>query len=254
MVAERSLVQLGPQALAPAYETDWDEVKRVLRGMVARNVTEAEIDAILMVAKASGFNPVMGHLIPVDGKPYVTHKGLWNLAHRSGQLDGIEVLDQGETDTHYTARVAIYRKDMRIPFTFTGRYPKGGRNKQYGPEMALVRAECMALRRAFDVPIAVYEEINWQEQTSRGAAVAVREVPIAAPYDGVGAGEAFALHASDADWRVAMGKPAQIAPPAAPEAESPFVATVRQLGADGVTVREISEFVNSEWDNLTEAE
>ncbi len=163
--------------LAANSVEDWREIERVFRGMVARNTTEAEIDAAIMVCKANGFNPVLNHINLIDGKVYVTHKGLWNLAHRSGQLDGIEILEQGETDTHHIARVAIYRKDMRYAFTYWGRYSKQGRNKQYGPEMAVTRAECMALRRAFDVSMPIYEEINWEreEAAARPAVTVVEE-------------------------------------------------------------------------------
>ncbi len=205
---ERALTTVGPQTLATAQtETDWLEVRRVLRGMVARNVGEAEIDAIMMVAQSSGFNPVLGHLIPVDGKPYVTHKGLWNLAHRSGMLDGIEVLAQEENETHHLAKVAIWRKDMRLPFTFWGRYAKSGRNKQYGPEMALVRAECMALRRAFDVSLPVHEEINWaQDGDQQRGTVTVVEVPPAqlAPPEGM-PHRAFVAFIGDLDRDAADG-------------------------------------------------
>ena len=40
---------------------------------------------------------------------------------------------------------------MRFPFTFPGRYPVNGGNRQYAQEMALKAAEAHALRRAFDV-------------------------------------------------------------------------------------------------------
>lgn len=185
MVAnERSIVQVGPQALAPAQETDWREVERIFRGMIARNTTDAVIDATIMVCRELGLNPVLKQVDLIDGQVYVNHKGLLAIAHRSGLFDGIAVLEQGETDTHWTARVAIYRKDMAHPFTYRGRYPKTGRNKQYGEEMALVRAETHALRRAFNVSMPIFEEINWQEQPSQGAGLAVREVPpaqLAAP-------------------------------------------------------------------------
>ncbi len=226
MVAERALTTVGPQALAPAHETDWQDVRRIFRGMVSAK--DNEIDAAIIVCQQLGFNPILNHIFLIKGQVYVAHKGLLNLAHRSGVFDGIEVLEQSETDTHYVAKVAVHRKDMSRPFIYTGRYSRQGTQKQYGPEMAITRAECMALRRAFDVSMPIYEEINWQEQPSQGATVSVREVP-----------------------------PAQIAPPAKPSAqqsESKFVATVRQMGEDGVTVKEIADFINSEWDNVTEAE
>lgn len=222
---ERSVVQVGPQALAPAQETDWREVERIFRGMVARGTEPAAVDAAIMVCQQLGFNPILQHIFLIKGQVYVSHKGLLNLAHRNPAFDGIELLAEAETQTHWTAKVAVYRRDMGHPFIYTGRYPKAGDKKQYGPEMAVTRAETMALRRAFDVSMPIYEEINWQEQPSQGAAVAVREAA-----------------------------PARIAAPAPPPPASKFAATVRQMGADGVTVKEIAAFINSEWDNVTEAE
>jgi hypothetical protein len=89
-------------------------------------------------------------VIPRSG-PYVTRDGYLRIAHRSGHLDGIVVMDESETPTHWEAKVAVHRKDMAHPFTYTGRYPKAGTNKQYGREMAITRAERTALARAFPV-------------------------------------------------------------------------------------------------------
>src|SRR5690606_34397226 len=83
-----------------------------------------------------------------------TRDGLLHIAHRSGQLDGI-VVDQEPTlsddGREWVARVSVYRKDMRFPFTFPGRYPVSGGNRDYAQEMAMKAAEAHALRRAFDV-------------------------------------------------------------------------------------------------------
>lgn len=89
-------------------------------------------------------------VIPRSG-PYVTRDGYLRVAHRSGQFDGMVVLEESETPTHWEAKVAVHRKDMAHPFTYTGRYPKAGQNKQYGREMAITRAERTALARAFPV-------------------------------------------------------------------------------------------------------
>jgi len=114
--------------------------------------------ALLLTCERYGLDPVLRHMILIQGRPYVTRDGLLHVAHRSGQFDGIEVLEQGESPSHFTARVAVYRKDMTHPFTYIGRYPKAGGNKAYGPEMAVKTAECMALRRAFNVGLCAREE------------------------------------------------------------------------------------------------
>src|SRR5690606_7928592 len=77
---------------------------------------------------------------------------LLHVAHQSGQLDGI-VVEDGPTlvDGQWVTKVSVYRKDMRHPFTFVGRYPVNGGNRQYAPEMSLKAAEAHALRRACSI-------------------------------------------------------------------------------------------------------
>lgn len=127
------------------------------------NPKDPSTQALLLTCRRYGLDPLLKHAVLIQGRLYVTRDGLLHVAHRTRQLDGIEVLDQGETQSHHTAKVAVYRKDMGHPFTYVGRYPKAGSNKTYGPEMAVKCAEVMALRRAFDVSIAAREEM-WEEQ------------------------------------------------------------------------------------------
>lgn len=124
------------------------------------NPNDPKTQALLLICDRYGLDPILKHMVLVDSNPYVTRDGLLHVAHRSGKFDGIEVVEQGETSTHYTATVAVYRKDMTRPFKYPGRYKKGSRQAEnYGPEMAIKCAEVMSLRRAFDVTgIAVLEE------------------------------------------------------------------------------------------------
>lgn len=108
--------------------------------------------AALLACEKYDLDPLRKEVIVIPrGGPYVTRDGYLRVAHRSGQLDGIVIEEEGETPAHWNATVAVYRKDMKYPFRYTGRYPKAGTNKQYGPEMAIVRAERTALSRAFPV-------------------------------------------------------------------------------------------------------
>lgn len=138
--------------------------------------------ALVLTCQRYGLDPILKHALLIEKRLYVTRDGLLHVAHNSGQLDGIEVQEQSETDSHFIARVAVYRKDMSRPFVYVGRFPKmrdkyewegpyGQRRKKktgeelhpYGPEMAVKCAEVMALRRAFDVAIAAAEEI-WDSE------------------------------------------------------------------------------------------
>ncbi len=143
---------------ALAQRPQFDQ-EAILRSM-GIDVSTIQGQALLVICERYGLDPIMKHVVLISGKPYVTRDGLLHVAHRSSQLDGIELLDEGETPTHWWAKVAVYRKDMSHPFTFRGRYPKSGTQKTFGPEMALKCSEMLALRRAFDVTgLAVAEEM-----------------------------------------------------------------------------------------------
>lgn len=104
------------------------------------------------------------HLIPIDGKPYITRDGLLWIAHRSGVFDGMAVSRPVLEDDFWHADATVWRKDMSHPFTFHGRYPAKGRNVNvaYAPEMATKVAESMALRRAFNVSAPSQDE-RWAD-------------------------------------------------------------------------------------------
>jgi len=109
--------------------------------------------AMVAVCRHYGFDPILKHVVVIPkGGVYITRDGLLHVAHQSGQLDGI-VVEDGPTlvDGEWVTKVSVYRKDMGHPFTFVGRYPVSGGNKQYAPEMSLKAAESHALRRAFSI-------------------------------------------------------------------------------------------------------
>lgn len=108
--------------------------------------------ALLLVCQKYNLDPLLKHVVLISGNAYLTRDGYLAIAHRSGAFDGIEVLGTGADQTHYWARVAIWRKDMSHPFTYVGRFPKSKpMAKEFGPEMAIKTAEVAAMRRAFNV-------------------------------------------------------------------------------------------------------
>lgn len=127
------------------------------------NPNDPNVQALILVCREYGLDPVLKHMVLISGRPYVTRDGLLHVAHRSGQFDGIEVLEEGESDSEWWAKVAVYRKDMGRPFTYRGRYPKADARHmaKFGPEMAVKVAEVMALRRAFDVTGIGAAEERW---------------------------------------------------------------------------------------------
>lgn len=139
------------KALAEAAESGKVQMSKLLQA-VGINANDPVHQAALLACDKYDLDPLRKEVIVIPrGGPYVTRDGYLRVAHRSGQFDGMVTEETGETSTHWTARVAVYRKDMKHPFTYDGRYPKAGTNKQYGPEMAIVRAERTALSRAFPV-------------------------------------------------------------------------------------------------------
>lgn len=144
-------------------EIDYEAVLKALN----LNPRDPKVQALVLTCQQYGLDPVLKHMVLINGDAYVTHRGLLHVAHASGRLDGIELVDQGDSDDEWWAKVSVFRNDMSRPFTYVGRYAKAGSNKKYGPEMAIARAETMALRRAFDVAAPVQEEQDWPAATGR---------------------------------------------------------------------------------------
>ena len=119
------------------------------------NPRDPKSAAAVAVARRYDLDPVLKHVIVIPkGGVYITRDGLLHVAHQSGHLDGIVVEQEptlSDDGREWVARVSVYRKDMGHPFTYPGRYPVGGSNKEYAQEMALKAAESHALRRAFAV-------------------------------------------------------------------------------------------------------
>lgn len=154
-------------ALAPVPMND-DQQEAILR-YLKLNPRDVATQALLLICERYGLDPLLKHVVLIDGRPYVTRDGLLHVAHADGRLDGVEVVSQDENETHFVAKVAVYRKDMTHAFAYVGRYPKGAPNaKKYGPEMAVKTAEVMALRRAFDISLAAREEMWGEENVGEG--------------------------------------------------------------------------------------
>src|SRR5690606_12429082 len=165
----RVMTELTPQDTAAVGAFDPRDSK-VLQ-YLGLNPGDPKSRAVVAVARRYDLDPLLKHVIVIPkGGVYITRDGLLHIAHRSGQLDGI-VLEQeptlSEDGREWVARVSVYRKDMRHPFTFPGRYPAGTGNVTYAPEMALKAAEAHALRRAFDVTGLPTEDEQRPEQPAQ---------------------------------------------------------------------------------------
>jgi hypothetical protein len=149
------------------------------------NPNDPRSQAVVAVAQRYDLDPLLKHVIVIPkGGVFITRDGLLHVAHRSGVLDGIVVEQEpklSEDGKEWVARVSVYRKDMSHPFTFPGRYPVNGGNRDYAQEMAMKSAESHALRRAFSVTglQAIDEQRPEPAQQSGGlgAALAKEETP-----------------------------------------------------------------------------
>lgn len=133
------------------------------------NPRDPKAQAMILACEKYGLDPLLKHAVLISGNLYVTRDGLLHVAHRSGRLDGIVVEDEGQDAKEWWAKVTVYVKGQSHGYTYRGRYPKSGRQKEYGPEMAVKVAEVMALRRAFGVTgIATVEE-QWDKSDDYSA-------------------------------------------------------------------------------------
>jgi hypothetical protein len=139
--------------------------------MIGLNPQDPKAQAVVAVAERYKLDPVLGHIAIITNSrtPYITRDGFLHIAHRSGHLDGIEIVDGPRREGgEWTARVAVYRDDMGHAFTYPGRAPTGTDN---GPELCIARAERRALRRAFAVTLpAVFGDEDGIEQNTPPAA------------------------------------------------------------------------------------
>lgn len=143
-------------ATVPA-QTDPRELA-LLKAVGLDRLSVEQRELALNIASRYELDLLLKHLVMIEGRPYITRDGLLHVAHRSGQLDGIETTDPVIVDDFWRSTCSVYRKDMSRPFTYTGRYPTKGGNQKFAPEMATKVGEVMALRRAFDVAAPTLEE------------------------------------------------------------------------------------------------
>jgi hypothetical protein len=141
----------------------------LMRAIGLDKLSEAERELALAIAKKYELDLLLGHARIIEGRLYVSRDGLLWIAHRSGVLDGIEVTEPvivkiANLGEFWHCTASVYRRDMQRPFVYPGRYPTTGKNRTYAPEMAIARAESMALRRAFNVSAPTVDE-RWDLPT-----------------------------------------------------------------------------------------
>jgi hypothetical protein len=178
---------------ATLQTTDAKRQIALLRAVGLDKAAPEQRELALAIADRYGLDLMLKHLVLIEGRPYLTRDALLHIAHRSGQLDGMQTTEPVVVDGFWRATATVWRKDMSHPFTYAGRYPERGGNAKFAPEMALKVAESMALRRAFDiaapsaderwdadVPIVTAAPVQTLAEVARSRATAVQDAPPAA--------------------------------------------------------------------------
>lgn len=118
---------------------------------------DPKVQALALVAQRYGLDLILKQVFLIQGTVYVSHAGLLSVAHRSGDLDGLEV-QVTEEPTKWVATAKVWRKSMRLPFVYEDECYKNESAVKDKRKRAITRAERNALRRAFDVGVDVWED------------------------------------------------------------------------------------------------
>jgi len=155
-----------------------DETKMLERVEMARFPQELKQPEKLLLAQVAityGFDPLMGEVTIYQGRPFVSIDGRYRKAQETEMLDGVETRPATKQEKEdwqipegdYFFRSDVYVKGAHHSFTGWGRVraveTKGNSNLPIvkNPQrMAEKRAEAMALRKAFHIPLPSAEDIG----------------------------------------------------------------------------------------------
>ena len=165
-----------PQQIAPVGQYSNEEVL-LIRNIAAKNCTEPEFKLLMYMARTYGLDPLLKQIWAVkrnDRDPaliFAGRDGMLAVAHRSGQLDGMQsgVVYEGEGKDRkpVSAWCEIWRKDMshsfkaEVPFS---EYNTGFSVWKTNPSAMILKvAESVCLRKAFSIAgIYCPEEIDME--------------------------------------------------------------------------------------------
>lgn len=166
--------------------TEQQMMNRINNAKFPRDLTAEQKKVLANVANEYGLDPLMGEIMPYQGRPFVCISGRRRKAQESGELDGMDDTRPanreereawGIADGDYFFRAAIYKKDCRMPFVGWGKVTQKEINKmrtsaqenKKDPEaipvvkdpaaMAAKRAEAQALMKGWHIPLPSYEDI-----------------------------------------------------------------------------------------------
>ena len=169
----------GAMQMMPDRETR----DRLLAKAIMKGGTREQVELVVSICDMYGLEPLLKHLVLINGAPYITRDGLLHVAHRSGNFDGIEVEYHQAQNGEWSATCTVWRKNSQRPIRYTAfeseHKPKDASRSAWGqyPRAMLGKcAEVMALRRAFDVSLGAVEELGYDgynPQSSIGQVVEI---------------------------------------------------------------------------------
>ena len=158
---------------------------RINQAKFPQDLKPPEKALLATASRTYGFDPIMGELTIFQGRPYVSVDGRYRKAQETGKLDGVEsrpaTKDERTAwdipDGDFFFRAEVWVKGASHAFTGWGRVraveAKARPNNAgdaYKPtvtvpqRMAEKRAEVMALRKAFHIPLPSAEDIGGEEE------------------------------------------------------------------------------------------
>lgn len=169
----------GAIATLPDRETR----DRLLAKAIMKGGTREQVELVVSICDMYGLEPLLKHLVLINGAPYITRDGLLHVAHRSGNFDGIEVEYHQSQNGEWSATCTVWRKNSQRPIRYTAfeseHKPKDASRSAWGQYPRAMLGKCsevMALRRAFDVSLGAVEELGYDgrnPQTSIGQVVEI---------------------------------------------------------------------------------
>jgi hypothetical protein len=169
----------GAMQMMPDRETR----DRLLAKAIMKGGTREQVELVVSICDMYGLEPLLKHLVLINGAPYITRDGLLHVAHRSGNFDGIEVEYHQAQNGEWSATCTVWRKNSQRPIRYTAfeseHKPKDASRSAWGQYPRAMLGKCsevMALRRAFDVSLGAVEELGYDGRNPQSSIGQVVEI------------------------------------------------------------------------------